>query len=90
MTLLLATLHGHSTVFGLPESIWLNLGLFKQVPLGSLREGARLEYRVEFFNAFNRTHFRAPDTTFEGGSFGRISELLRGPREIQMALKFYW
>ncbi len=73
-----------------PGTNLANLGLFKQVPLGSLREGARLEYRVEFFNAFNRTHFRAPDTTFEGGSFGRISELLRGPREIQMALKFYW
>jgi Carboxypeptidase regulatory-like domain/TonB dependent receptor len=73
-----------------PGTNLANLGLFKEIPLGRLREGARLEYRAEFFNAFNRPHFGVPDSTFEGGNFGTITSLSRPAREIQMALKFYW
>jgi hypothetical protein len=67
-----------------------NLSFFKEIPLTRFREGMRLEYRAEFFNAFNHPRFCGPDTTIDGGSFGKIREQCNSPREIQMALKFYW
>ena len=66
------------------------LSLFKEIPLSGVREGMRLEYRVEAFNAFNRPHFCGPDDVVEGGSFGKITSICQTPREFQMALKLYW
>jgi hypothetical protein len=73
-----------------PGTNLASLSLFKEIPLNRFREGMRLEYRVEAFNAFNRPHFCGPDAVVEGGSFGKITQLCSPPREIQMALKFYW
>jgi hypothetical protein len=67
-----------------------NLALFKEIPMGRFREGMRLEYRVEAFNAFNHPHFCGPDATIDSGSFGHVTSICTGGREIQMALKFYW
>ncbi|PYV86287.1 MAG: hypothetical protein DMG05_20170, partial [Acidobacteria bacterium] len=67
-----------------------NLSLFKEIPLTRFREGMRLEYRAEFFNAFNHPHFCGPNDQVNGGSFGKITSMCTSPREIQMALKFYW
>lgn len=73
-----------------------SMSLFKQFSLSSIRESMRLEYRIEAFNAFNHPQFCGPDTSarFEGGSltgnFGQITETCNDPREVQMALKFYW
>jgi len=67
-----------------------NLAIFKGIPLTRFREGMRLEYRVEAFNAFNRPHFCGPNDTVDSGSFGQVTSLCTSPREIQMALKFYW
>jgi hypothetical protein len=72
------------------------LSLFKQFPLSKLREGSRLEFRVEAFNTFNHPQFCGPDTSarFEGGqlagNFGQITEACNDPREVQLALKFYF
>jgi carboxypeptidase family protein/TonB-dependent receptor-like protein len=66
------------------------LSLFKEFPLSRLREGMRLEYRFEAFNALNHPQFAGPNTTFNGGSFGTITGTAVGPREVQMALKLYW
>jgi hypothetical protein len=66
------------------------LSLFKEIPLSRLREGARLEYRVEAFNAFNHPQFCGPDATVNGPSFGKVTCQANSPREVQMALKFYW
>jgi len=49
----------------------------------------KLQYRCEFFNAFNHTQLNNPDTTVADSSFGRITSA-RDPRIIQMALKLYW
>ncbi len=74
----------------------VSMSLFKQFSLSSIRESMRLEYRLEAFNAFNHPQFCGPDTSarFEGGSltgnFGQITETCNDPREVQMALKFYW
>jgi len=64
--------------------------LFKEIPLDKLREGTRLEYRVESFNALNHPVFCGPNTTVNGGSFGVVESQCNSPREVQMALKFYW
>jgi len=66
------------------------LSLFKEFSLARVREGMRLQYRIEAFNALNHPQFAGPDTNYQGGSFGTITGLLVGPREVQMALKLYW
>jgi hypothetical protein len=66
------------------------LSLFKEFPLSAIREGARLEYRFEAFNALNHPQFAGPNATVNSGSFGTITSTANGPREVQMALKFYW
>ncbi|NWG14739.1 MAG: hypothetical protein HXY20_14530 [Acidobacteria bacterium] len=50
----------------------------------------RLEYRAEFFNAFNHPTFCGPNTTLDGGQFGQVTSTCGPSREIQMALKLYW
>jgi hypothetical protein len=67
-----------------------NLSCFKEFSLSSLREGMRLEYRAEAFNALNHPHFAAPDTTVNGGTFGQIFSTLTPARQVQMALKLYF
>ena len=49
----------------------------------------KLQYRAEFFNAFNHSLLNNPDTTVGNPDFGRITSA-RAPRIIQMALKLYW
>jgi hypothetical protein len=67
-----------------------NLSLLKEFAMNKFREGMRLEYRAEFFNAFNHPRFCGPDSTVNGGSFGIVSCTANSAREVQMALKFYW
>jgi Carboxypeptidase regulatory-like domain len=66
------------------------LSLFKDFLLPKLREGARLQFRIEAFNALNHPQFDAPDTHVNGGNFGVITSTANGPREVQLALKLYW
>jgi hypothetical protein len=76
-----------------------DLSIFKEFGLGKLREGTRLEYRLESFNTFNHPQFCGPDTTYidpslgishQDSNFGKIFYTCNAPRELQMALKFYW
>lgn len=66
------------------------LSMFKEIPLSKLREGARLEYRLEAFNAFNHPQFCGPNATVNTSNFGKVTCQANSPREAQMALKFYW
>jgi hypothetical protein len=69
-----------------------DFAVFKNLVLD--REGrASLEFRVEFFNLFNRTQFSAPNTTCcstNNASFGVVTSTAPGtnPRLVQFALKF--
>jgi hypothetical protein len=73
-----------------------SMSLFKEFSLAAVREGMRMEVRIEAFNAFIRPQFCRPDTSlrFEDGqitgSFGQITSTCNSPREVQMALKLYW
>jgi hypothetical protein len=83
-----------------PGTNTAGLSLFKEIPLGKVREGMRLQYRLESFNAFNHPQFCGPNgtvvATFVGsdpstyGNFGQVTSQCNSPREVQMALKLYW
>ena len=68
----------------------VDLSLFKQF---SLTERFKLEFRSEFFNAFNHANFTNPNSSISPsqiGSFGKIFGTVTDPREIQFALKLYF
>ena len=68
-----------------------DVAAFKNLPLD--RDGrASMEFRVEFFNLFNRTQFSRPNTTCcstNNADFGIVTSTAPGtnPRLIQFALK---
>jgi hypothetical protein len=64
-----------------------DLGVYKEFPLP--REGARVEFRSEFFNLLNRTNFLAANGRLDQASFGTITSTFPA-RQIQFALKLYW
>lgn len=77
----------------------VDLSLFKEF---RLTESKRFEFRAEFFNAFNHPNFANPSSYIGSpGSFGKVFGTLApilgnnsggpgDPREIQLALKFYF
>ena len=66
------------------------LSLFKEFNLAELREGARLEFRAEAFNALNHPQFAGPNATVDTDDFGVITQQANKPREVQLGLKLYW
>lgn len=52
-------------------------------------ESKSIEFRAEFFNAFNHAQFLNPNTAGGSGTFGQITTD-RNPRLIQLGLKFYF
>ncbi len=65
-----------------------DLSLTKKFAFGWPREDSFLEFRSEFFNAFNHPQFGIPDLEFTSPTFGQISRTSVAPRIIQFALKF--
>jgi Carboxypeptidase regulatory-like domain/TonB dependent receptor len=61
-----------------------DLSLFKSIPLP--RE-TNLQFRTEFFNAFNFQALGQPDSTIGDPAFGSVSQTAQTEREIQFALK---
>jgi hypothetical protein len=68
----------------------VNMALFKEFPMGRVREGMRMEFRAEAFNVFNHPQFGNVDTNFGGGAFGQITSLAQSMRELQLGLKLYF
>jgi hypothetical protein len=58
--------------------------LFVQWP----RDKSNVEFRAEFFNAFNHPQFSNPDTNFSSPTFGVISSTSVNARVGQLALRF--
>jgi hypothetical protein len=73
-----------------PGSKIVSMALFKEFPMGNVREGMRMEFRAEAFNAFNHPQWGSVDTGLGDGSFGTISSLAQNMREIQLGLKLYF
>ena len=69
-----------------PGIINFDISVIKSTYFG---ENSRLEFRAEFFNAFNRANFEGPGVAYTTGSFGRISAAADA-REIQLGLKYFF
>ena len=64
-----------------------DLSLTKRFPFRWPRENSFLDFRSEFFNAFNHPQFCDPDVDFSSPTFGQISCTSVAPRIIQFAMK---
>jgi hypothetical protein len=47
-----------------------------------------VQFRAEYFNAFNTPRFGGPNTSVTSAAFGVINSQANAPRQIQFALKF--
>jgi Carboxypeptidase regulatory-like domain len=65
-----------------------DISINKRTRVGGLREDASLEFRTDFFNAFNHSQFANPSTAANSASFGQITALTTSPRVVQFALKY--
>jgi hypothetical protein len=62
-----------------------DISLAKQFPM--VRDRYFLQFRAEFFNAFNTPQFALPDSTVTDAAFGQITATSVSPRLVQLALK---
>ena len=67
---------------------------FQQFDLAAMKdfrlwETVRLQFRAEFFNAFNHTNFGNPVATLASPLLGQITSAFAS-RDIQFALKLHW
>jgi hypothetical protein len=78
---------GVGIVFG-PGQNNSDIAIIKRTSLARVRENANVEFRSEFFNAFNTPQFGNPGTNVSSATFGVISSTSVNPRIVQFALKF--
>jgi len=53
-------------------------------------ESKRVDFRWEAFNLFNRTVFGTGSNNLNSTTFGVVTNQVNSPRQMQLALKFYW
>jgi hypothetical protein len=71
-----------------PGQFNTDLSVIKTFTVPWPNETANVEFRTEFFNAFNQAVFANPDVVVaDGPSFGQITSTASNPRLIQFALK---
>jgi hypothetical protein len=73
---------GKNSIYGPGVFNW-DMGIFKRFPV---TEQFRVEFRAEFFNAFNHTQLNNPNSTVSAAGFGNITGAA-DPRIGQFALK---
>ncbi len=78
---------GISSVRGPGNQNW-DMTLVKTTRVGGLRENATMDFRTEFFNAFNHAQYANPGTAVGTASYGVINASSVAPRLIQFALKY--
>ena len=64
-----------------------DISVFKTV---TVYERFKAQFRAESLNAFNTPYFRAPNTAFGNGAFGKITTQGNFPRLIQLGLRLYF
>ncbi len=69
-----------------PAYVNWDLSIVKDFPFN---ERVRLQFRAEFFNFFNNTVFRRPNTSFGNNNFGNITAA-ESARVGQLGLKLYF
>ena len=90
---------GLGSILGPPQDNW-DISLSKVTRVGGIREGATLEFRTEFFNAFNHPQFGNPNPSSAAvpgsgtsidvstANSSAITNLSVNPRLIQFGLKY--
>lgn len=71
-----------------PGFVNTDIGFFKNFPLW--RERSRLQFRSEFFNAFNNVNFGNPNSTLGDPNFGQVRGTQNRARQIQFGLKLIY
>src|SRR5208337_2618776 len=61
-----------------------DISLSKRTPIS---ERVSLTFGAEFFNTFNRVQFGPPNTSFGSALFGKITNQVNNPRQIQFSLR---
>src|SRR5262249_90155 len=74
---------GRNTIRAPGINEW-NVSVFKRT---AVKERHVLEFRSEFYNAFNHANFMAPDVNIGSPTFGIITQT-RDPRIIQLVLNY--
>jgi hypothetical protein len=75
---------GRNTTRNLGQQTF-NLGVYKNFPINEGKQS--IQFRAEFFNAFNHVNLGGIDGTVEDATFGDIGSVQDPSREIQFALK---
>jgi hypothetical protein len=76
---------GRSVIDGPGFQNW-DFGLMKNF---QIMERLRMQFRAEFFNAFNQAHFHDPEKDITSDTVGQIFGAGE-PRNIQFGVKFSW
>jgi hypothetical protein len=63
----------------------VDLSIFRSF---AITEDKQLQFRADFFNAFNNVVWGTPDNTVNDPTFGEVTSIANTPRQIQFALKF--
>jgi len=66
------------------------LSVFKEFGLNKMREGSKLQFRAEAFNALNHPQFGGISNSFASGNFGDVTSQVNSPRQIQLGLQLYF
>jgi hypothetical protein len=70
-----------------PGFVNVDLGVHRDFPVS---ESARLQFRLEVFNAFNTPHFANPGAVIGTPQAGVIQSVRAPERQIQLGLKFIY
>jgi hypothetical protein len=62
-----------------------NVSVFKDTVI---KENIRIRFGVDFFNAFNRHNWGAPNTNIDSPAYGSITSDPWGPRTVQFNARF--
>jgi hypothetical protein len=71
-----------------PGQVNTDLSVIKNFGVSWPNEGANVQFRTDFFNAFNHPQFDIPDVEFTSPTFGQVTNTVVNPRVIQFGLKF--
>ena len=74
---------GTGTIVGPGLQLW-DISLYKDFYVA---EEQRVQFRVEFFNAFNHVNFGNPNTSFGSAAFGTIRSA-GDARQVQFGLRY--
>ena len=88
----ITAISGLGIILGPGQFNW-DISLIKTTKVGGLREDATLQFRTEFFNAFNHAQFSNPNagnssSDISIANVGQITSTSVNPRLIQFALKY--